>query len=249
MDGGEAAVYYSSAQDNPYNPPQYAAMLTSLTGVIGLRLRDGRWVQAEGAVYETFSDENNVKEWFAPPAEWRRIRAVDFGYTNPFVCQWWAIDDDGRMYLYRELYRSRTLVSDHAKEINKLSVGEHIEVTVADHDAEDRATLHASGISTVPADKQVQLGIQRVQERIKKAGDDRPRLFLLRGALVDIDDSLVIERKPTCTLEELPGYVWHRGQDGKANKEEPVKQNDHGCDALRYAVMYLDSGLTGSLMA
>jgi predicted transcriptional regulator len=40
---------------------------------------------------------------------------VDFGYTNPFVMQWWAEDPDGRLYLYREIYRTRRLVEDHAK--------------------------------------------------------------------------------------------------------------------------------------
>ena len=31
--------------------------------------------------------------------------SVDFGFTNPIVIQWWAEDPDGRLYLYRELYR------------------------------------------------------------------------------------------------------------------------------------------------
>ena len=32
------------------------------------------------------------------------------GYTNPFVCQWWALDQDGRMYRYREIYMSKRTV-------------------------------------------------------------------------------------------------------------------------------------------
>lgn len=240
IDGGEAAVYFSRAAENPYNPPQYIDMLNRLTGVLGLRLRDGKWVQAEGAVYDTFSDELHVVDWFDPPQEWRRIRAVDFGYTNPFVCQWWALDGDDRMYLYREIYKSKRLVSDHAAEINRLSQGEHIEATVADHDAEDRATLHAAGIITIPADKRVQLGIQRVRERLTVQPDGKPRLFIMRGATVDIDDDLLQARESISTLEEAPGYAWHKGQDGRPNKEEPVKENDHGLDAARYATMYVD---------
>jgi hypothetical protein len=76
--------------------------------------------------------------------QWRKIRAIDFGYVNPFVCQWWAIDNDGRMFRYRELYMTGRTVKDHADKINLLSSGESYEATICDHDAEDRATLAAS---------------------------------------------------------------------------------------------------------
>lgn len=56
MDGGEASVHYSSAKDNPHLPPEYLQTLESITGVLGMRLRDGLWVQAEGVVYDTWDD-------------------------------------------------------------------------------------------------------------------------------------------------------------------------------------------------
>ena len=34
---------------------------------------------------------------------------VDFGYTNPFTCQWWAMDHDGRLYLYREIFHQEII--------------------------------------------------------------------------------------------------------------------------------------------
>ena len=39
-------------------------------------------------------------------------------------------------------------------------------------------------------------------------------------------------------------YVWPKGADGRPQKEEPVKEYDHGKDAMRYAVAYAD-GLGG----
>ena len=51
---------------------------------------------------------------------------------------------------------------------------------------------------------------------------------------------------PHCTLDEFPGYSWPKGQDGKSLKEAPLKVGDHGMDALRYGVMYLDGGLLPS---
>lgn len=240
MDGGEAVVYYSSASDNPYNPSEYLGILASLTGVLGLRLAKGQWVQAEGAVYEEFSDAVHVVEPFTIPVDWRRFRVVDFGYTNPFVCQWWAVDGDGRMYLYREMYMTRRTVKVHAAQIAGLSEGEAIEQTVCDHDAEDRATLEENGIGTAKATKDISPGIQAVHERLRLADDGKPRLFVFRTALVEVDPALETAHKPLSTLQEFSAYVWPRGGDGRIVKEIPVKENDHGMDALRYAVTYVD---------
>ena len=41
---------------------------------------------------------------------------------------------------------------------------------------------------------------------------------------------------------EIENYSWPIGKDGRELKEEPIKIDDHGCDAMRYAVMYVDKG-------
>jgi hypothetical protein len=233
-------IYFSKAEDNPHNPSDYIETLASLTGVLGKRLRDGQWVQAEGAVYDTFSDAVHVIEPFAIPSDWRRFRVVDFGFSNPFVCQWWAVDPDGRMYLYREIYMTQRTVKVHSGQIKDLSRDETVETTIADHDAEDRATMLENGIVTIAAKKDISPGIQAVQERLKMQADGKPRLFLFRTALVEEDQRLVNAKRPTCTIQEIPGYVWPKTADGRPVKEAPVKENDHGCDALRYGVVYLD---------
>lgn len=249
MDGGQAATYYSRAVDNPHNPAEYLTTLATLTGTLGKRLALGQWVQAEGAVYDTFDDSLHVIAPFEIPSSWRRIRVIDFGYTNPFVCLWIAIDDDGRMYLYREIYMTRRTVDQHVMQIKALSVmrgedgsfvPEPIEATICDHDAEDRATLAAHGVYNQPAIKDVSRGIQKLSQRLSRAGDGKPRLYIMRGTLVEVDGSLAAEGKPTSTLDEFPAYAWAKTQDGKAAKEEPLKANDHGMDALRYGVMYED---------
>jgi phage terminase large subunit len=218
------------------------AVLDALTGVRYKRGRLGLWVGAEGQVYEEWDAQVHMIDWFDPPADWLRFRAIDFGYTNPFVCQWWAVDDDGRMYLYREIYETQRLVEDLAGDIKRLSEGERISYTVADHDAEDRATLARHGIATNPADKAVKTGIEAVQKRLRKAGDGKPRVFLMRDSLVREDGTLREARRPTCTAQEVPGYIWEPAKEGRASKEEPVKNDDHGLDSWRYAVMSRDSG-------
>lgn len=241
IDGGEAAVYYSAATDNRHNPATYLATLGKLTGVAKARLVDGQWVQAEGVVYEEYDDAVHYIEPFPIPQEWRRIRSIDFGYTNPFVCQWWAIDPDERMYLYRELYMTGRTVADHAQRIKQLSAGETYAATICDHDAEDRATLMQNGIPNAPADKRLSVGIEHVKERLKIAGDGKPRIFFVRGALVERDESLVAAKRPCSTVQEITGYVWPKGIDGKAIKETPVDLDNHGMDAMRYAVMAVDN--------
>jgi len=221
-------------------------------------------------VYEEWQNDVHVIDRFAIPPNWRRIRVLDFGYNNPFVCQWWAIDHDNRMYLYRELYMGGRTVARHKVDICIHSQGERYEATIADHDAEDRATLaetttvadpalvarltaagfqpSAGSIVTLPpittkaADKRVKVGIEKVQERIRASGDGKPRIFLMVDSLIEEDLALKESYRPTCTHDEFPSYVWMQPSDGRAAKEEPVKVNDHGMDALRYAAMYLDGG-------
>jgi phage terminase large subunit len=156
------------------------------------------------------------------------------------VCSWYAIDGDGRMYRYREIYLTQRLVQDHAALITKLSAGEHYEATIADHDAEDRATLHAAGIKTIAAHKAVSTGIQAMQARLRPAGDGRPRLYFLRDSLVERDPVLTEAARPCSAEEEIEGYIWLPAANGRPAKEEPLKEDDHGMDCARYAVSYLD---------
>jgi len=216
------------------------AALDSLTGVRKERLRYGRWASVEGTVYE-FDARVHLIDPFPVPRLWRRFRVIDFGYTNPFVCQWWAIDPDGRLYLYREIYMTGRTVSRHAGQIKACGGDDRHEATVADHDAEDRATLAQEGIHTTPAAKAVSPGIQAVERRLARAGDGRPRLFVMRGCLVERDEALAAARKPCCTAEEFDEYVWPKSQDGRPVKEQPLKVNDHGMDCARYACMYADN--------
>lgn len=222
------------------------AILDALTGVRRERLRHGRWVAAEGTVYEEFDRGRHLVERFDVPADWRRFRAIDFGFSNPFTCLWAAMDPDGRLYAYRELYRTQRLVSDHAQDIIRLSEGEHIEATFADHDAEGRATLESLGIVTEKADKAVLPGIERVQARLRVAADGFPRLFLVEDSLAERDEVLAQAYRPTCLLDELEVYCWAKAPDGRPVREEPMKVNDHACDALRYLVSGVDGEAGGA---
>lgn len=241
---GQMVRLLSRHVDNPNVTDEYRKRLDQLTGVRRDRLFKGIWSGQEGAVYDLWDPAVHLVEPFKIHSDYRRIRSIDFGYTNPFVCQWWAIDPDDRMILYRELYMSHGLVEDHAQTIIKHSYQETYEATICDHDAEGRATLERYGIPTTLAQKSLRSGIQSVTRRLKKANDGKPRLMLMCNALIQTDPRLLEKQKPTSTSQEFPAYVWHRGTD---ISETPVMINDHGMDAMRYAVVYLDGLATNTL--
>lgn len=220
----------------------YISKLDALTGPRKQRLRYGRWVQAEGVVYEGWDRAIHMKTRppFIPP-DWPRFWTIDFGFTNPFVWQAWAMDSDGRLHRYREIYMTKRLVEDHAARILDLTKDEPPpEAIVCDTDAEDRATLAKHlGFPIIGAPKEVSPGIQVVAARLRKAGDGKPRIYFLEDSLDERDPELVEKKLPTCTEEEFDAYIWDT-TGGQKKGDRPLKQNDHGMDALRYLCLWIE---------
>lgn len=239
----------------------YIAKLDALTGVRYLRLRKGLWVAAEGVIYEDWDPSQHLIEPFPIPDSWPRFWSVDFGQVNPFVLQCWAESPDGILVLYREIYHSHKTVDQHAADImaevsredpdhapaagdiaasGRIWTEPKPRAVICDHDGEGRAQLGRQlNLPIKPADKKVKEGIERVQVRLRLRADGRPGLMIMKGALVRRDPRLVEKLKPTCTVDEIPSYIWDIKDDGRT-KDEPVKENDHGCDAMRYLVTYRD---------
>ena len=242
-DEGRLVMLESRHEDNPAVTPEYLAKLDALTGVRFLRLRKGIWAAAEGMVYDGWDRAVHIIDRFELPRSWPRYWVVDFGYTNPFVWQCWAEDPDGRLYREWELYMTQRLVADHAEAIRQFAGLQQLPrplAIICDHDAEDRATLErALGMRTLPAFKAVSPGIQAVAGRLRVQPDSRARLFYLRDSLIELDQNLAERGLPTCTEDEIEGYVWDESL-GRKKGEEPVKRNDHGMDATRYLVAFVD---------
>ena len=221
-----ARVHFS-AYDNKENlPPEYLASLESLPLIMRERMLSGIWRDNEGAVYDEFDEDTHVTTPFPIPDEWQKIRAIDFGYTNAFVCLWGAIDHDGRLYIYRELYKSRVRTRVLAEEIKRLSGKEKYFSTVADHDAQERAELEEAGILTKAADKKVIIGIQAVKNRLAKLENGKCGICFFS----DLKN----------LLSEIYDYKWLPANSYCNAREEPLKLNDHAMDALRYMVMALE---------
>lgn len=270
-DGGEdgTSIYRMSLHENPGVSVDYRRRMESrLSGIHYERLVEGKWKGAEGMVFDEFdplehllhpddlpgdwtvsrerewADTGGTSYWVTPPDGWRVYRAIDFGYTNPFVCQWFARSPDDTLVLFREIYETEQIMEDLAGRIKDLDPdGHRVKKTVADHDAEDRESLQRHGVPTSPAKKEVSAGIHAVKRRLQFDDRGKADLYVMEGARCHQPDyDLVRSDAPAKTASEFPNYVWDEDADGD-RKEEPVKKHDHGMDALRYLVYTLDGGI------
>ena len=62
------------------------------------------WGIAEGQYFTQWSRAKHVCEPFELPATWMRFRSMDWGSARPYAVHWWAVDYDGGLWCYRELY-------------------------------------------------------------------------------------------------------------------------------------------------
>lgn len=268
---GDTLMLESKHEDNPrywniekkeWTPEgaSYIAKLDKLRGPLNARLRWGRWEGAEGAIYADWRRDLHVVPRREIPPEWPRYWAVDFGFNDPFCAIMAAVDPEDRVIIYRELYKSKTLLHIHAAVMLELLDREakywahkrnvplhsmqrilHPRAIICDHQRSERATLeHHLALPTVPAKKGILRGIQVVSERLIFQPDGRPRLEYMENSLVHKDETLAAEGRPTTLLDEMPAYVWKPG-----TKDEPVDKDNHALDATLYLCLYQDKGSSG----
>jgi len=188
--------------------------LGALTGVRRRRLLEGVWATAEGAVYDTFDAAVHVAD--RPASEMVRwMMCQDEGYTNPAVILLVGEDSDGRWHVAREYYERGVLQSAVVAQV--VEWYNEVGATVDAVDAAAAgliADLRDAGVPAVAAKGRVLDGIQATRDRLAIAGDGRPRLTVA----------------PECVnlINEFESYVW------RPERDEPVKENDHALDALRY---------------
>lgn len=118
--------------DNPHLAASYIETLKSLPERMRKAYLEGNWDVFEGQFFSEWDKNKHVIEPFTIPDSYKKIRCYDHGRKNPACCLWLAIDYDGRVFCYRELYVAGLNVDQLAAEINRLSAGETYEYSVAD---------------------------------------------------------------------------------------------------------------------
>lgn len=144
------------------------------------------------------------------PGKGEVIYGLDFGYNNPNAMVKVEIYD-GAVYVEELLYQSG-MTKDELKDFIKQRVQgfAYIYADAAEPDSIEQ--LYREGLNVQPSNKDVWNGIVNLKSR---------RLF--------------ISRQSKHLIDEIRSYKWKKDKNDNI-LEEPVKENDHLCDALRYAV-------------
>ncbi len=116
----------ASVYDNPWllkHSPDYVRALENLPEDRKKAMLYGDWNVFEGQYFPEFQRETHVCEPFTIPAHWRRYRFFDYGF-DMFACYWAAIDEDGRAYIYREVYEGNQKKDEYGNAGQDLTIAE-----------------------------------------------------------------------------------------------------------------------------
>ncbi|WP_232839973.1 PBSX family phage terminase large subunit [Nocardia aurea] len=221
--------------DNPSLSAEYvAAIKAEFTGLFYLRNILGRWVAADGAVFDMWDPDVHVIKWDDLPAmRWILGVGVDHGTTNPthavmvghgiddvlYCMDEWRYKANNREARWTNVQLSNGLrgwlAGAHHPSQDPDSPDPFRGYVIVDQSAADfRVQLQQDGLTTHSAKKEVLYGIRTMT------------------ALMAAGNLKFTDRCPEL-LKEIPGYVWDTKATEKG-KDEPIKLNDHGIDSTRY---------------
>ena len=238
-------LFYSRHEENPTLYDQTTGEITArgiitmgvldkLTGVRKQRLRYGIKAQAEGAIYAEYDEGIHRIYRDKLPGDLRRfVAGVDWGYRHPGSIQLLGVTGEGIAYRIAEYYHAGRRDDWWLEKL--LVLNDEFGIEAAACDPAQPAYIDkfkAAGINAVKGNNAVVPGINAVKKRLAER-----TLFIVRDSLRERDEELVEAKRCACLADEFPSYTW----DG-SDKERPVKVDDDGLDALRYAVMHLDGG-------
>ena len=192
------------------------------SGIFYERFILGKWVMSEGLIYDMFNPSENVYRQDQRPVSlaFDGVRTVscDYGTINPTVFLE-IYDYDGRFYVDRE-YRwdsrkegRQKTDEEYADDMVSFLGKNQCAIIVDPSAASFIAALRRRGLYVIPADNEVLGGIRKT------------------GALLQ-SRRLLVHQSCEGLLDEMGLYLW----DQKASEDRPVKENDHGPDALRYYI-------------
>jgi len=117
------AFVQALVDDNPAllsNDPDYVHKLNSEPNeALRKAYRFGDWDIFAGQFFSEIRREIHLIKPFAIPKHWNRFGSYDFGFNHPGAFGWFATDEDGNVYLYRELVKAQLRVDQFCKELNK----------------------------------------------------------------------------------------------------------------------------------
>lgn len=210
--------------------PEYIGNLSRLPEDERKMLLDGDWNAFKGQFFKEWRTKFHVIEPFSIPKNWKRFRALDWGYRNPTAVLWIAVTPDKRIIVYRELYITEMTDIELCREIINLSEGENISYTVADPSLWS-VTQYERGESI--ALRMSNLGVQMIRaDNSRISGWNAVRAFL---RVDDRDSRPTLQFFSTCynCIKTIPSLI----HDNKNPDDVDTEGDDHAADALRYGIM------------
>lgn len=217
--------------DNPALTPAIRERYKSMySGVFYERFILGRWVMSEGLIYDMFDTDVNTYTDDKAPASLHfdgvRTIACDYGTTNPTVFLD-IYDYYGTIYVDNE-YRwdsrdhedrehgGRQKTDEEYVDDMEAFVGNNPCAIIVDPSAASFiAALRRRGMYVIPADNEVLDGIRRT------------------ASLIYAGNLKINRSKCAVLLGEMGTYLWDE-KSCKMGVDKPLKERDHGPDALRY---------------
>lgn len=192
----------------------------------------------QGAVYPQFNRQVHiVKPSELPTLDELSVYAgADFGWHTTAVLLV-GIDKDQNWWVFDEVYGREAILKDVMPRVKDKLGDLRLILMVGDSAAKDAIeTLNAEGWPIVPVVKKqdsiihgIDLIRQKLKPRMQLVGPPKPTLFI----------------SSTCKnfITELEAYKYPEDKPERNPSELPMKDNDHGPDALRYLVLHLKYGV------
>lgn len=117
------------------NDPAYVHRLDSEPNeALRKAYRFGDWNIFAGQFFQEISRDVHFIKPIPILPHWNRFGAYDFGFNHPAAFGWFANDEDGNTYLYRELVHAGMRVDHFASALNKFEDTKLLYPIVAGHD-------------------------------------------------------------------------------------------------------------------
>lgn len=221
----EVELIQATSKDNPHFPEaEYELKKKTMDPRRFNMMYGGQFDKMQGLVYDCFDEVENQTDAFQFPSGTRFFAGIDWGYTEPFALVVHAITPNGMRFQVSETKRSNlTLVEIGNICQQKMKVW-GIERFYAGPDQPGNIEhLNRLGCPTSPANNDIRVGIDCVYEQLKA------RTFKL------------IKDSSPHTIDEFDTYHYPDPKDLKPDQStkemNPVGQNDHVCDAIRYVTI------------
>ena len=209
--------FHFTSYDNPYIPKdELDKAKTELTEDRFAQEILADFRKTEGLVYKEFDRSKHLyKDTIFNQVSY--FAGIDFGFTNPTAVLHIYKDTDNRFYVAREHYKTNKTDEEIADYVS----GCKFNYVYPDPEAPSSIeALRKRGINireVVKGKDSIRNGISIVRELFKQG-----RLF--------------IHESCGNLIWELETYSYPEKKDMKNEYEDPIKENDHALDALRYAL-------------